>query len=405
MTSSKSPWILGILLLTSLAGADLAAQPVLTFIEQHFDNVGGVDGLDGALDLAFSPDGDNLYVGAQNDAAVAAFVRNPETGELTFVDAYFEGVDGIDGLDGLQGLDVSPDGKHVYTASIDNPAVSVFARAPATGSLSFVEAETDFGSMFLSQLKDVVVSGDGDFVYATVFQGRVLVYARDQATGALTFSSSYGSDMSPFDPLVGANELRLSPDGKNLYVAASLDDTVSVFDVDPVTGALTMVQLHTDGVSGVDGLDDAGGLLFGPRGDVLYVSGSEDRAIAIFDRDPVDGLLSFRSMVSNGTGGVEGLWGVLRMALSPSGRFLYAGSRFEGRIHLFERAPDGSLTQAQTIAAGGINGVASSPDGAHAYFSSFSVLSAYLAPPAAVAAIFADGFESGNTTSWSLSVP
>lgn len=60
-------------------------------------------------------------------------------GELTFVEAQFDGVAGVDGLDGVFGVDVSPDGQHVYVTSIWDDAVAVFSRDTTTGELLFVE--------------------------------------------------------------------------------------------------------------------------------------------------------------------------------------------------------------------------------------------------------------------------
>ncbi|MCP3964179.1 MAG: lactonase family protein [bacterium] len=383
----------------SAAGV-LAAQPTLTLIEIETDGVDGVDGLEGALDLTLSTDGAHLYVGAQNDAAVAAFGRDPETGLVTFIEALFDGQGGVDGLDGLQGLTISPDDAHVYSASSVDNALAVFDRDAGTGRLTFVETETDFGTPFLSQPQDVVVSPDGGFVYATIFQGRVAVYTRDQPSGSLTFSSSFGSDVFPFDPLVGAEGLTISSNGEHLYVAAVSDDTLSVFGIGPSTGALTMLEIHTDGVLGVDGLEGASGVIIGPRGETLYATGREDQAVAIFDRDPATGLLTYRSVVRNGVDGVEGLWGANRMAISPSGLFFFVGSLFDGRIVMFERDAAGDLTFVQAFPTGGVNGVGGSPDGAHLYLTTFSTLRAYLTPPTAPASIFADGFESGDLLAW-----
>ena len=50
----------------------------LSLLEQHKDNVGGVDGLDAALSVAASSDNQNVYVSSNDDNAVSVFGREGE---------------------------------------------------------------------------------------------------------------------------------------------------------------------------------------------------------------------------------------------------------------------------------------------------------------------------------------
>ena len=56
------------------------------------------------------------------------FSRNLLTGALTYVEMQKDGVNGVDGLRRVRSVTVSHDGKHVYTASLDDDAVAVFSR-------------------------------------------------------------------------------------------------------------------------------------------------------------------------------------------------------------------------------------------------------------------------------------
>ena len=56
--------------------------PLAVEVEQ--DGVGGLDGLDGASQVAVSPDGAHVYVAAFNDDAVTVFRRDASTGRLSF---------------------------------------------------------------------------------------------------------------------------------------------------------------------------------------------------------------------------------------------------------------------------------------------------------------------------------
>jgi 6-phosphogluconolactonase (cycloisomerase 2 family) len=115
----------------------------LTFVEFHQDGVAGVDGLNAAQSIALSPDGDFVYVTGRDDDGLAVFGRNSETGQLTFVESIHDGADGVDGLAGIHSVTVSPDGRHLYTASLIDDAVAVFDRDKATGHLTYVEMLKD----------------------------------------------------------------------------------------------------------------------------------------------------------------------------------------------------------------------------------------------------------------------
>ena len=59
----------------AFTGVALAAAGSLTFVEQDKDGVAGVIGLNGAIDVAVSPDGANIVRGGPGWSAVATFTR------------------------------------------------------------------------------------------------------------------------------------------------------------------------------------------------------------------------------------------------------------------------------------------------------------------------------------------
>jgi 6-phosphogluconolactonase (cycloisomerase 2 family) len=107
-------------------GPQETVPPYLAFVEVQKNGVGGVDGLRGVWSLAVSPDGKHVYTASYWGHAVAVFGRDETTGKLVFVEAHKEGVDGLDGIGGTCSVAVSPDGKHVYVAGHWVQAVSVF---------------------------------------------------------------------------------------------------------------------------------------------------------------------------------------------------------------------------------------------------------------------------------------
>src|SRR5438552_12090188 len=104
----------------------------LTFIGVQRQSVGGVDGLDLVQAVTVSPDGRNVYAASFNDDAVAVFQRNTATGDLSFLEVHRDGVGGVDGLFGAISVAVSPDGNQVYAAGLGDSAIALFARDPMT---------------------------------------------------------------------------------------------------------------------------------------------------------------------------------------------------------------------------------------------------------------------------------
>ena len=88
----------------------------------------GIDGLDGAHALAMSADGKFLYVAAFFDDAITVFSRDLDTGELTFDQSIFNSEEGVSGLNGTLTVMASPDGEHVYSASLSEKSLVAFRR-------------------------------------------------------------------------------------------------------------------------------------------------------------------------------------------------------------------------------------------------------------------------------------
>ena len=253
------------------------------------------DGLNGGVLTAVvvSSDGQHVYVGGSN---IVVFARNPNDGKLTFVEVLKNGDKQgpltIDGLDWAESVMVSPDNQHVYVASPDG-SVSVFARNPTDGKLTFVEVlkdgVEDSAGNTVDGLKfaiSVVVSPDNQHVYVT---GRdddaVAVFARNPNDGKLTFVEVLKDSVNGVDGLYKAFSVVVSPDNQHVYVA-SLGGTVAVFTRNPTDGKLTFVEIKKDGDTQgpltIDGLDGAESVKVSPDNQNVYVTGSNDNAIAVF---------------------------------------------------------------------------------------------------------------------------
>lgn len=317
----------------------------LTYIEVHKDGVNGVDGIYRASAVALSPDGVHLYVAGYYDSAVAVFSRDADSGRLTFIGAYHDGVDGVDGLRGARDVIVSPDGGHVVVAGYLEDAVAVFARDATTGALSFQQVVFDNtdGVNGLDGIRSLAFSPDGGYLYtAARSDSAVAAFRRDAATGTLTFLAMQRDNLNGTEGLYGVRGIALDPDGASLYAAGHYDDAVAVFTADGQTGLLSYLEMHADTDTGVDGLNGANAVTVSPDGGHAYVAGYYDNAVASFIRDAATGRLTFEEMLQDGTGGVDGLKGVSRLAVSPDGRHLYAAGEYDSAIAVFSTVTDDS---------------------------------------------------------------
>ena len=249
-------------------------------------------GLLGVIGVAVSPDGRNVYTASLTGDAVAIFDRSLVTGALTqhvaqngcvsdagLASGCIEGV----ALDGASGVAVSPDGRHVYAASQVSDAVVIFDRHPITGALTQKAgtagcvSETGSGGECadgagLDEAGSVIVSPDGASVYvSTESSDGVALFARDLETGELTQFPGIAGCIT-IDGSAGACtqgkaldlplEVVASPDGRNLYVSATMSSAVAVLsrvetaydidgngEIDPLTDGVLLLR-HTFGFSG-----------------------------------------------------------------------------------------------------------------------------------------------------------
>jgi DNA-binding beta-propeller fold protein YncE len=197
-----------------------AAEGELRFVDCFASN--GADGcadpspnstvLAGAIDAAVSPDGKSVYVGG--GYGLSHFNRAAD-GALSYADCVQNGGNnacadpspGNNPLTGSEHIAVSPDGKSVYVTAEGTGSepggnsLSVLSRNSTTGSLSFSECFGNLGgctnpsgSSLLEEAAQVAVSADGKSVYATARGSSSLSrFNRNTTTGALTFAECFAA--------------------------------------------------------------------------------------------------------------------------------------------------------------------------------------------------------------------
>jgi 6-phosphogluconolactonase (cycloisomerase 2 family) len=314
----------------------------LSYVTTVFAYTPGEYGLLGANSIAVSPDGNHVYVASVDSDAVTTFSRDVPTGTLEFAQVITDGMFMVDSLNFATSVAIDPDGDHVYvTAAMDN-AVTAFWRNPTTGHLIVIDDYVD-GDMSgfvdgLAGAYSVIVSPDGYHVYVAGGQDDAVAgFVRNDDTGRLAFFQVISDTGSVVNGLDRPRSLAISPDGGHVYVASMDADTLTVYDRNPNTGNLSFVEIHQDGLNGVYELDGAHAVAVSPDGNHVFVAGSGDDSVVVFIRDPIAGTLTLEGIAYNGLYGVHGLEYPASIALSPSGSHLYVAGFHDDSVAVFER--------------------------------------------------------------------
>ncbi len=240
-------------------------------------------------------------------------------GPGAFID-YLE-FDGDTNLNDSSSLDVSPDGAHLYAVGSPINSIIAFDRG-ADGALTLLQSQS--GLTELGGESSVVVSPDGRHLYVTGSNNdNVVVFTRDADSASPTYGELTGPAPGA-SGIVGAIGVAISPDGRNVYVTGSGDDTLVVLTRDVATGDLALLETVTD-AGATDDLAGARAVTVSPDGLRVFVVAENDNALSAFDRDPVDGGLTFDVSVTD-------LVAPRSVAVSPDGTDIYVASSGDGRV-------------------------------------------------------------------------
>ena len=267
----------GVLNFDRLADGSLVAKAgSLACVSEDGSGGACTDGraLSGASDVIVSPGSDDVYVAAPEADAVAVLDR--ATSGKIVQPAGTEGCVMVDGassnctdaraLDGALRLAVSPDGENVYLSALISDAISVFDRDQGDGSLSQksgtagciskdgVGGECAIGRA-IGFTFDLALTSDGRSLYAasrtSTADGAIAVLERSIDTGVLSQSSGDDGCVSPnrsedcssgraLDTPAG---IAASSDGTSVYAVSFSDSAVAIFDRSPVGPRATFRQV------------------------------------------------------------------------------------------------------------------------------------------------------------------
>src|SRR5262249_30803894 len=188
---------------------------------------------------------------------------------------------------------------HLYAVSRVENAIVTFTRGndpldPANiGRLTYVPGDTIFdhaGVENMGQPRAVTISPDGKDVYvAAATDSAVVMFRRDADPespnfGELTFIQSYLEDVDGVSGIKGVRSVTVSPDGTGVYAAGEFDHSIVAFarnvGAGPDFGKLTFVEARTNGIGtdGINGIDQ-------PY-QVVTVNDSSSHALFIYVASP-----------------------------------------------------------------------------------------------------------------------
>ena len=260
-----------------------------------------------AFFMAVDPLGRFAYVTNTTSNSVSAYTINSSTGALTAVPGspFASGAEPI-------GITVDPSGRFVYVANSGDNTISAYTISSSTGALTQILSPVPEPGLNPGSL---AVDASGSFLLVGDFQSnQVTEYTINNPTGELNFARVTRTRVEPFSLALASGTTAVTYTPTFAYVANGLDNTISSYIVDPLTGALSSIgpPVSTASAPTPMAVDPTGSFLYvGGRGQPLGSNGTVS-AYAIGNNGAV---VAITSVPSGGD--------TFDMAIDPSGRFLY----------------------------------------------------------------------------------
>lgn len=364
-----------------------------------------VSAADNVEGMTLSPDASHLYVGNSVVGAISVFEFNDVTGALTYIDQYRDPL-----LKSVIAVEISPDGKHVYALSPEHRAIFVYGRDFITGTLvlnhsyeykfdpsasvvqfydpwamtfsadglhvylasngriSFLSRDTATGALSeqqelsvsgglgpeynLGQPSDILLSNDGQNLYViNIFQGAILIFARDKVTGELTIQDQlvYNQSLYPYGftqipSLSAPRSMVLSGDDKFLYVVSLYSEGI-LLARDPATGLLTFVESYLTG----DTIQAASDVIISNDNNYLVVSSHRNNRINVYSRNVNTGQVSLLNSYYDNVGPFTNLLGIFPLIAVPGSNYILGAAFNEDTLNTFEIDNLGRLSQVDLL--------------------------------------------------------
>ncbi|WP_448548448.1 beta-propeller fold lactonase family protein [Thalassotalea fusca] len=267
----------------------------------------------------------------------------------------------IDGLDNPRMAKFSPDGSTLFVVSGDDNSLAIFdVHANDSLALKHIYKNKAFPQYRLEGASDVAVLNDGTKVLATSFyDGALSVFSKNKA-GEYQFSQSISDNLSAervfiskesigkLDTLglLGAWEVAKSSDGRQVFVASYMSNTIVLFKV-TADGEVQFDRAITSDFSSDIDLGNPVSIVYSTAKSELIVAGFEKHKITVLSQLP-SGKYVVKQQIENDKVGVKNLLNPQKMILSDDGSFLYVVSSGSNAIVAFKRI-NGQFEYLQSI--------------------------------------------------------
>jgi len=289
----------------------------------------------------------------------------------------------INGLDNPRTAVLAPDGKQVFVASADDDALAIFdVDENFTLTLSQIFRNDEVVSGFVGATR-VILSDDGMVAYVVSFYDSALVILEQNAHGTFEYKRTISDTEKWFSKtgapiavaeeqdklaLLGAYDITKTADNKQLLVASSASNALSIFNIGN-TGEITFKQAIRDTQNSEYALSGAVSVITSPNSEQIFLASYAEDAITIFNRS-AQGEITFSQTLKNKTMGIKDMVNPHRLVMSTDGQFLYVACGGGNSVVVFVKNSMGKFNLLQSISnnekgisglAGGV-GITLSPD-------------------------------------------
>jgi 6-phosphogluconolactonase (cycloisomerase 2 family) len=255
-----------------------------------------------------------------NQSGVSAYTINSTSGDLTPI----SGSPFASGT-GPDSVAVDPSGRFAYVSNSGSPpSIYAYTINASTGALTYLAS---YSTGTYSDPLAVAIDPTGQFLYVANSStngtdGNVLAFAINASTGALT---AIGSPLTSYVDY--PNSVAVDPSGRFAYVANSLATTVSVYNINATTGALSPISGSPSFTTG----PNPASVTVNPLGTYVYVPSVTGNYVNTYAIDASTGALTQLT-----DSPFESDQNPLFVAIDPSGKFAYAANNGSNDITAYK---------------------------------------------------------------------
>ncbi len=296
--------------------------------------------------LAVRPGNASLITAADvaTNGQVLAYGIDRKMGELQPLNVQATGSKGI--------CHVSFDGTGKYAFAASYGSAQIFAwqvgadgrLGERTASLQHSGSSVNRARQASAHAHQIIADPGNKFVFVCdLGMDKVMAYRFDVANGSLT---AVNPAFTAIVPGSGPRHLAFAPGGRFAYLINEMGSTVIAFKYEAETGRLSELGTYPTLPAGFTNGNTGAEIVVHPSGKRLYASNRGLNSVAIFNIDPVNGLLT-------PTGQVSTLGHTPRfMTLDPTGNYLLVGNQDSGSLVVFRvNGADGGLVPTGQVLA------------------------------------------------------